>query len=65
MTSYQIFEQDDIDNVKIILIEELSCNNKTELQRQERHYIESRECVNKNRPTRTDKEYREDNKVMD
>ena len=61
MTSYKIFEEDDIENVRIILIEEFSCNSKMELQRKERHYIKTLECVNKVVPGRTDKEYYKDN----
>ena len=49
-------------NYKIILIENCPCKNKEELERQERKYIETIECVNKNIPGRTYKEYYEDNK---
>jgi hypothetical protein len=47
---------------QIVLIENYSCNNKEELERKEREYIESNTCVNKFIPTRTPKEYREDHK---
>tara|TARA_R110001592_G_scaffold340298_1_gene628392 strand:+ start:40 stop:783 length:744 start_codon:yes stop_codon:yes gene_type:complete len=59
LTSFDILKND---NYKIILIENCPCNSKEELHREERKYIESIECVNKNIPTRTDKEYREINK---
>ena len=61
VTSYKIFE-DDEEGCKIILLELFPCNTKEELQKRERSYIESNECVNKYRPTRTDKEYRDENK---
>jgi hypothetical protein len=50
-------------------IEYFECNSKRELGKRERHYIELYKakygnlCVNKNIPTRTAKEYNEDNKV--
>tara|TARA_E500000305_G_C3915270_1_gene185347 strand:+ start:91 stop:693 length:603 start_codon:yes stop_codon:yes gene_type:complete len=44
------------------LIENYSCNNKKELETRERWYIENNECINKFIPTRTKKEYRQDNK---
>jgi len=47
---------------KIYLIESVSCNNRAELEKRERFYIESMECCNKYIPGRTYKEYREDNK---
>ena len=58
-TSYDIIKND---NYEIILIENCPCNSKDELHREERKYIESIECVNKQLPTRTLKEYREKNK---
>ena len=47
---------------EIILVEKFPCNDKMELHQRERFYIENNECVNKTIPTRTRKEYREDNK---
>jgi hypothetical protein len=44
------------------LVENYSCNSKKELETRERYYIENNECVNKNMPTRTMKEYQEENK---
>ena len=45
----------------IVLVELFSCKSKEELFSRERWFIENNECVNKNIPTRTDKEYRIDN----
>jgi hypothetical protein len=59
VTSFDILKND---NYKIILINNYPCNNKEELEREERKYIESIECVNKFIPGRTRKEYCEDNK---
>jgi len=47
----------------MIPIEVYSCNSKNELEIRERHHIDFlRPTLNKQIPTRTDKEYREDNK---
>lgn len=61
VTSFKLFEED-IDNVDIILVEAYACNNNEELHRKEREYIDNNACVNKQLPSRTKKEYREDNK---
>ena len=45
----------------IILIEACICETKEQLIRRERHFIESMTCVNMNIPSRTRKEWREDN----
>ena len=58
--SKEIFELGD--DVDIVLVESYPCNNKEELHKRERYYIENFECVNKIIPTRTIKEWREDNK---
>jgi group I intron endonuclease len=53
------------DNVEIILIEAFACNNKMELEKRERYYIDSlKPELNKNIPTRTNQEYRETNKAI-
>lgn len=57
-TSHKLFESG---NVDIVLVENISCNNKEELHRKERYYIENNECVNRNIPTRTRTEYYQDN----
>jgi hypothetical protein len=40
------------------LVENYSCNNRQELETRERWYIENNDCINKQIPTRTKKEYR-------
>ena len=51
------------DNVKIILIETYECKNKDELHKRERYWIdELKSSLNKSIPTRTQAEWREDNK---
>jgi len=52
----------DRNNYYYELIEDYSCNNKKELETRERWYIENNECINKFIPTRTKKEYYENNK---
>ena len=42
---------------EIVLIENVSCENVKELETRERFYIESMNCVNKNIPGRSKKEY--------
>ena len=51
-------------NVSIILIELFPCGNKMELEKRERYWIENLECVNYRIPTRTQKEYKEENKEV-
>ena len=46
---------------QIILVESFKCNNKDELRKKERWYIENNECVNINIPGRTQKEYQKTN----
>jgi hypothetical protein len=61
VSSYKIFE-DDEEGCQIVLLEAVVCNNRNELEKRERYYIESNECVNKYRPTRTMKEWVDENK---
>jgi hypothetical protein len=49
VTSFEIVMYPD---VKIILVEEYPCDNKQQLERREREYIENNQCVNKVVPTR-------------
>ena len=49
-------------NPTIVLIEKFSCQNKEELTKRERYYIDTLDCVNKIRPGRSKKEYYQDNK---
>ncbi len=58
-TALQIFKNN---NYNIILIENYPCENKDVLHARERHYIETLICVNYQRPGRTPKEYKEENK---
>ena len=44
------------------LVEEFSCENKEQLHKRERFYIENNDCVNKQIPGRTLREYNEQNK---
>jgi len=60
-SSSQLFELG-IDDVEITLVEMFSCNSKEELLKRERFYIQNNNCVNKNIPSRTLKEYYKDNK---
>ena len=51
------------ENVDIILIEEIKCNNKMELSQRERYWIdELKPVLNMALPLRTQKEWRDDNK---
>jgi hypothetical protein len=59
VTSFDILKNGDY---SIILLENYQCKNKEELTARERYYIDSNICINKYRPTRTNKEYYEDNK---
>ena len=60
-TSFEIMK---LGNYHIVLIENVQCNNREELFAKERHHIDlfKNICVNKFMPTRTPKEYLEDNK---
>lgn len=49
-------------NYFIELIELVPCSDKDELTKRERYWIDNLECVNKQLPTRTKKEYRAFNK---
>jgi vacuolar-type H+-ATPase subunit H len=59
ITSFKILENN---NYVIDLIEMCPCNTKDELNKRERYYIEMFNCVNKIIPTRSIREYREQNK---
>ena len=59
ITSFEIIKNNDY---SIILIENVACNNREELLKKERYYIENTDCVNKLVPLRTAKEYRDNNK---
>ena len=59
VTSFKIIETGNYD---IILIENFPCNSRDELHARERHYIENNECVNKNIPGRSIKEYKDNHR---
>ena len=52
----------DPNNIQIFLVENYKCDNKEQLIKKEREYIEKYECVNLNIPGREIKEYYQDNK---
>jgi hypothetical protein len=58
VTSFSILDAEDC---RIELVEEYPCNSKRELEAREKHYIQNNICVNKYIPTRTAKEYYENN----
>ena len=59
ITSKQVMQFGD---VQIILVINFSCHSKEELNSKVADYIRNNECVNKQIPGRTYKQYREDNK---
>ena len=61
-TSYDLFDEYGTENCQIILLETHPCSSKDELKLRERFFIESLNCVNKNIPGRTMKEYYQENK---
>jgi hypothetical protein len=63
-TSFKILENN---NYSIVLLEEFPCETKDQLLARERYYIENNECVNKVVPTRSTKEWKEQNrdKIID
>ena len=61
LTSFEILKND---NFQIVLIENIPCNNKEELFRRERYYIENNKCVNQKIPIRENREYYELNKEV-
>ena len=61
-TAFKIFEKYGIENCRILLLENFSCETRDELQAREGYYIRTLKCVNRIINGRTDKEYREDNK---
>ncbi len=56
VTSFTLLEKN---NYEIVLIENYPCENKDELHKKERFYIESMICVNKVIPSRQIEEYKE------
>lgn len=56
VSSFKLFDES-IDDIDIVLLEECPCENKEQLHKKEREYIEKLDCVNMHIPTRTQKEY--------
>jgi adenylate kinase family enzyme len=59
VTSFKILENNDY---SIVLLEEFPCETKDQLLARERYYIENNDCINKCIPTRTKKEWKEQNR---
>jgi len=59
VTSFQILKNGDY---RIVLLEEVRCTTRKELESRERHHIESNDCINKIVPCRTDNEYYQANR---
>lgn len=54
LTSFSILSEN---NCEMILIEDYPCENKNQLERRERHFIETMDCINKVKPAQTKEEY--------
>ena len=64
-TCFQIFNKYGVENCKIKLLEHVNCNSHDELaEREVFHIRNNNNCVNKQIPKRTRKEYYQDNKEM-
>ena len=59
VSSFDIIQNDNYD---IVLLENVNCETIDQLRARERFHIESNVCINQHIPTRTDKEYYDDNK---
>ena len=59
--SFVLFDEYGIENCKIELIENYSCETKMELLKREGHHIKNNECINKIASGRTNAEWRKDN----
>ena len=62
VSCYDIFEEYDIDNCKIELVEYFNCETKEELFKREGEYIRNNDCVNQIIAGRTIQEYNAENK---
>ena len=49
---------------KIYLVEDFPCERKEQLLQRERHFIENNDCINRNVPSRTTKEWKRDNREI-
>ena len=63
-TSYYLFEKYGVENCEIVLLEDVECSCKKELELKEKHYILNNKCVNKVIPTQTMAEYYKKNKQV-
>lgn len=61
ISSFIVIERGDFD---IVLLEDVKCENKEQLHKKEREYIEKLDCVNKIVPTRTKSEYYQANREV-
>jgi hypothetical protein len=60
---FDLFDEYEIGNCLIELIDSRPCANKNEASKFQGEYVKSLDCINKHIPGRTDKEYYQDNKV--
>ncbi len=60
---YDMFDEYDISNCNIILLETFPCKSNDEKLAREAHYIKTLTCINKCIPNRTNEERYQDNKV--
>jgi hypothetical protein len=64
ITSFDLFDKFGIENCSIYLLEAFNASSKDELHAREKYHINNLQCVNKNIPTRTLKEWYDDNKEI-
>ena len=62
--SFEIFDEYGLNNCVIVLLEAFPCNSKDEALAREAYHIKTLSCVNRNIPTRTRREYYDDNRVL-
>lgn len=59
ITSFDIISNEDY---TISLVEDFPCKSKYELEQREKYWVQSLDCINKNVPTRSRREYYDENK---
>lgn len=59
LTAFDMFDEYGLEHCDIVLVENFSCNSKDELHAREAYHIKLMNCVNKNIPCRSVKEWRE------
>ena len=62
LSSFDLFDEFGVDNCKIELVENFSCNSKEELNAREGYHIRTTTCVNKQVAGRSDEQYRVEHK---